>query len=79
MYPVVMSLFTGAIISECVKMSSKCCTRSCNCRIIRVARCFLNTAVAFRSRFNSTLIFSISNLDKIFKKIRYCIKSCMDC
>ena len=27
---VIESVFTGAIISKCVRISSKCCTRSCN-------------------------------------------------
>ena len=55
------SLFTCAQTSKCVRMSSKCCTRSSNCKDIRVACCFLNTFVAFKGRFNSTLIFTKSN------------------
>ena len=51
---------TCAEISKCVRMSSKCCTRSSNCKDIRVACCFLNTAVAFKGRFNSILIFPTS-------------------
>ena len=57
------SVFTCAKISKCVRMSSKCCILSTNCKGIRVACCFLNTAVAFKGRFNSTLIFSMSNYD----------------
>ena len=58
MFPVAKeSVFTCAEISKCVKISSKCCTRSSNCKGIRVACCFLNTAVAFKRRFNSSLIF----------------------
>ena len=49
--------------SNCVKISGKCCTVSCNCRGIREARCFLNTVVALKSKFNSTLIFLTPNLD----------------
>ena len=59
-FPVVIeSVFTVAMISNCVRMSSKCCTRSCSCRGIRKARCYLNTAVAFRSRLISTSIFPV--------------------
>ena len=57
------SVFTCAETSKCVRMSSKFCSRSNNCKGIRVACCFLNTAVAFKVRFNSTLIFSMSNYD----------------
>ena len=57
------SVFTGAKNSNCVKISGKCCTVSCNCRGIREARCFLNTVVALKSKFNSTLIFLTPNLD----------------
>ena len=53
--------FRCAEISKCVRMSSKCCTHSSSCKSIRVACCFLNTAVAFKGRFNSTLIFPTSN------------------
>ena len=56
------SVLTGAIISKCVKMSGRCCTRSCNRSEIRVALCFLNIAVAFRGSVSSTLIFATSNL-----------------
>ena len=57
-YPVVSeSVFTGAMIPKCVRISSKCCTQSCNWRGMRVALCFLNTAVAFKGTFSSTLIF----------------------
>ena len=55
------SVFTRAELSKCVRMTSKCCTRSSNCKGIRVACCFLNTAVAYKGRFNSTLIFPTSN------------------
>ena len=51
------SVFTCAEISKCVRMSSKCCTCSSNFKGIREACCFLNTAVDFKSRFNSTVIF----------------------
>ena len=64
LFPVVReSKFTGVIISKCVKMSSKCCTRSSNCSGKRVALSFLNTAIAFKGRFSSTLIFPTSHLD----------------
>ena len=64
MFPVAKeSVFTCAEISKCVKMSSKICSRSNNCKGIRVACCFLNTTVAFKVRFNSTLIFPTSNED----------------
>ena len=53
--------FTCAKISKCVRISIKCCTRSSSCKGIRVACCFFNTAVAFKGRFNSTLIFPTSN------------------
>ena len=53
LFPVVReSVFTGAIISKRVKMSSKCFTLSCFCMCIRVARCFLNTAVVLKGRFS---------------------------
>ena len=55
------SVFTCAEISECVRMSSKCCTRFSYCKGMRVACCFLNTAVAFKGRFNSFSIFPTSN------------------
>ena len=53
------SVFTGAVISKGVLISSKCCTLSCNYIGIRVARCFLNTAAAFKVSMNSvsSLIF----------------------
>ena len=54
-------VFICTKISKCVRMSSKCCTLSSNCKGIRVACCFLNTAVAYKGRFNSTLIFTTSN------------------
>ena len=54
-------VFTCAETSKCVRMSSKCCTRSSNCNGIRVACCFSKTAVVFEGRFNSTLIFPASN------------------
>ena len=57
------SVFAGAKISKCVKMSSKCCALSCNWNEIRVALCFLKIAVALRGRFSSTLIFQTSNLE----------------
>ena len=57
------SVFTGAKNQKFVKISGKCCTLSCNCRGIREARCFLNTVVAFKSKFNSTLHFLTPNLD----------------
>ena len=50
-------VFTGDMISKCVKKSSGCFTRSCNCNGIRVALCFLNTLFAFMGRFSSTLFF----------------------
>ena len=63
-FPVVMeSVFTGAMMSKCIKMSSMCCTLSSNCSGIRVALCFLRIAVAFRGRFSSTLFFPTSNLE----------------
>ena len=68
------SVFTGAIISKCVNISSNCCTRSCNCSGIRVDLCFLNTAVAFKGRFSSTLIFPTSNLDCLYR-VRSCANS----
>ena len=52
------SVFSGATIAKCVKISSKCYTRSCNWRGMRVALCFLNTAVAFKGRFSFTLILA---------------------
>ena len=55
------SVSTCADISNFVRMLIKCCTRSSNCNGIRVVGCFLNTAVAFKGRFNSTLIFPTSN------------------
>ena len=55
------SVFRCVDISKCVRMSSKCCTCSSNCNGIAVASCFLNTAVAFKCRFNSTLTFPTSN------------------
>ena len=57
------SMLAGAIASKCANMLSKCCTRSFNWRGMRIARCFLNTAVAFKGKFNSILIFPTSNLD----------------
>ena len=58
MFPVAReSVFTCAQTSKCVRMSSKCCTRSSDCKGIRVTGCVLNTAVAFKGRFNSALIF----------------------
>ena len=63
-FPVVReSVFTCAMISKCVRISSECCILSRNCRSKRVARCFLNTAVAFNCKFKSTLIFPASKLD----------------
>ena len=63
-FPVVRdSVFTDAMISKSVKISSWCCTFSCNWSGIRVARCFLNTAVAFSGRFSSTFTLPPSNLD----------------
>ena len=59
-FPVVSeSVFTGAMISKFVKISSKCCTRSCSWRGMRVALCFLNTVVAFNGRFSSALILPL--------------------
>ena len=55
------SVFTCAEISKFVIMSSKFCTCSSYCKGIRVACCFLNTAVASKGRFNSTLIFPTAN------------------
>ena len=48
-------MFTGAILSKCVSISSKCCT--CHCKGIRVAECFLKTAVVIESNFYSTIIY----------------------
>ena len=56
-------VFTGAIPSKCVRMSSKCCTRSFSCIDILLARSFLNTAVIFMGWFKSTLVFPATNLD----------------
>ena len=54
-FPVVReSAFTCDMISKCVKTSKRFCTLSCSCNGIRVALCFLNTAVAFKGRFGST-------------------------
>ena len=51
MFPVVSeSVFTGVNMSKRVNLSSRCCTLSCNCRGKRIARHFLNTALAFRGR-----------------------------
>ena len=62
MFPVAReSVFTCAEFSKCVRTSSKCCTRSINCKGIRVACYFLNKVVAFKGRFNSTLIIHTSN------------------
>ena len=64
MFPVMREcVFTGAIPSKCVRMTSKCCTRSFSCRDILVARCFLNIAVIFRGSFKSTLVFPTTRLD----------------
>ena len=64
MFPVVCEfVLAGAIISKCVRTSSKCGTRSCSCRGIRLARSFLNIAVDFRCRFSSSLILPTSNLE----------------
>ena len=57
------SVFSGAIKSKCVKISSKCCILSCNWSGLRVALCFLKIAVALRGRFSSTLIFPTSNFE----------------
>ena len=48
-FPVVReSVFTDAIMSKCVNISSKCCIFSCNWSGMRVALCFLKMALAFR-------------------------------
>ena len=63
-FPVVReSLFTVAIIAKYVRISNKCCTLSCKSRGIRVACWFLNSAVAFKIRFVSTLILPTSKLE----------------
>ena len=63
-FPVVReSVVAGAMITKCVKMSSKCCALSCNWNEIRAALCFLKKAAALRGRFSSTLIFQTSNLE----------------
>ena len=63
-------MFTCAEISKCDRISSECCTHSSNCKGIRVACCFLNTGVALKSRFNSTLIFPMS-----YKEFFYVLNS----
>ena len=63
-FPVVReSVFTCAKKSKSVRMSSKCWTRSSNRKVKQVACCFLNTAIAFKVSFISTLIFPTSKYD----------------
>ena len=43
-------MFTGAIMSNCVRMMSTCCALTCNCNGMRVARFFMKTTVALDDR-----------------------------